>query len=136
MKLSRKILAPGEFSYVMIVDDDIDIRASAVMLIQYEGIKAVGAANGVEALKILVDPHHPYPACIFLDINMPVMTGWDLLATLQCMVDDIKHIPVIITSGENIPKNTAYQILKKPYTVEQMMSIVREIMDPTRAKSP
>lgn len=127
LKLLRKALKPGEISYVLVVEDDIDLRASAVMLLQHEGIKAVGASNGVEALKVIIDTHHPYPLAIFLDIQMPMMTGWDVLACMNCMIDEIKHIPVIITSGESIPHNERYVVLKKPYTLEQMLNIIEEV---------
>src|SRR5579885_1674656 len=128
LKIPRQVLPPGESSYVLVVDDDIDLRASAVMLLQHEDIKTVGCANALAALRVIIDPRHPYPMCIFLDINMPVMTGWDLMATMNCMIDPIKRIPVILTTGERLPTNESrYTVLKKAYTLEQMMAIINDI---------
>ena len=81
----------------MMVDDDIDDRQMFE-----EAIKTVNpvvsvntAKNGEEALDRLAVP--PPPDVIFLDLNMPVMNGYECLENLK-KSDRYKDIPVIIYS--------------------------------------
>ena len=38
---------------VLVVDDDVDIRDAICLILEHKGYKAVGAANGQEALGLL-----------------------------------------------------------------------------------
>jgi CheY-like chemotaxis protein len=55
-----------------------------------ETLKCEIANNGREALDYIETP--PLPDCIFLDLNMPVMNGYECLAYLKTE-ERYKHIP-------------------------------------------
>lgn len=93
---------------VFYADDDLDDRelfADAVSEIN-SGIKLVLAANGREVLELL-ENHNEIPDFIFLDINMPVMSGKECLKVLRT-VDRLKSVPIIMyttTSNKEEFKN-------------------------------
>ena len=60
-------------------------------------IECVIAENGEEALKVLGTQPQLMPDFIFLDLNMPRMSGLKCLAELK-KIDTLKHVPVIIYS--------------------------------------
>ena len=59
---------------LLLVEDDYDIRAMLVMLLDMEGYHVVRATNGREALTLLEEGLRPH--LILLDLMMPVMNGW------------------------------------------------------------
>ena len=66
---------------ILIVEDDRDIAESMAELVRLDGYEATVAGDGREALLQL--RVGPLPSCILLDLMMPVMSGWDFLATLH-----------------------------------------------------
>lgn len=94
----------------LLTDDDKDDRElfSEALASVDPGIICHGAENGKDALRILNTLGLTKPDIIFLDINMPVMNGWELLHTLK--KDDARNdIPVIIytTSSEERDRRIA-----------------------------
>ncbi|MCC5939019.1 MAG: response regulator [Lunatimonas sp.] len=58
------------------------------------------AENGKEALEKLESLHSAYDKClVLLDINMPVMNGWDFLAALGSKPFKDKALVIIVTSS-------------------------------------
>ena len=97
---------------VLLADDDQDDRelfsealASLDADIAYEG-----AEDGKEALEKL-QTKATRPSIIFLDINMPVMSGWDVLKQLKSN-EQYGDIPVIVysTSSGQREKKTAFDL--------------------------
>src|SRR5258708_307681 len=81
---------------ILIVEDDISICTVITEILQDEGYLVASVENGAEALAYL--QQHIHPQLILLDLNMPVMTGWDFRAQQQCD-PRLAEIPVIIMSA-------------------------------------
>jgi CheY-like chemotaxis protein len=80
---------------VLVVDDEVDIRAFLSDLLEDEGYAVITADDGVEAMETIVkDP----PDLILLDLMMPRETGTDLYRRIH-QRKDFKEIPVIVISG-------------------------------------
>jgi DNA-binding response OmpR family regulator len=65
---------------VLVVDDDPDIRELESMALSYDGFEVLTAADGQEALQVLLTRH---PCVIVLDLMMPGMDGLTFLAERQ-----------------------------------------------------
>jgi len=88
----RKLLTARPQKTILIVDDDKFILDILAKIVEREGIKALKAADGDEALKILES--HKVSAVIS-DIAMPGMSGLDLLAAIKSRY----NIPVLLITG-------------------------------------
>lgn len=90
----------------LLIDDDSDDRELFT-----EALSAVDPVSicdrvpdGEEAFDMLASRQIDKPDIIFLDINLPTMSGWQILSKLK-KTDDFKQIPVIIYSTSTNPKD-------------------------------
>jgi CheY-like chemotaxis protein len=87
---------------VLFIDDDKDdyeIFSDALKIV-HRGAICVYAPNGQYALKWLEDF---VPDYIFLDINMPLMSGKECLREIK-KIPKLKDIPVIVHSTTSLPR--------------------------------
>ena len=91
------------------------------------------ASDGKEALAILSEKQIKKPNIIFLDINMPVMDGWQCLGKLKEHTDH-KDIPVIMYSTSSYQRDIdlalesgAFCFFTKPSDYRELRSILRLI---------
>ena len=80
---------------VLVVEDDPDTREGLVLLVHSRGVDAVGAANGLEALKVLRGGLRP--CLILLDLVMPEMDGIHFREA-QLADSALAGIPVLVCS--------------------------------------
>jgi len=114
---------------ILIVDDDLDIRETLCELLQAEGYRCTGAANGQEALLSLRE--QPSPDLILLDLMMPVMDGFDFRSA-QLESESWRQIPVIVVSASGRSKQAARDMaaadyLEKPIDVALLLQKVRSL---------
>jgi len=127
-----------QLQHVCVIDDDeiyiYLIKKSLAALDVEHSINAY--ANGLEALKgfkALIDQQQPIPEIIFLDINMPIMDGWEFLKgfkEIQALLPN--QIPIYIISSsiaaedkekaKKFPEIVDY--LSKPVELETLESII------------
>ena len=79
----------------MVVDDSMLIRYTVCRFLEERGFAVESATNGLEALQILERVH---PDLIVTDMQMPKMSGSELITALKKNPDTAK-IPVIIVAG-------------------------------------
>lgn len=88
---------------IFLIDDDDDdqlIFKDALSEIN-SAIECIFANNGIEAISLL-KKISPLPSLIFLDLNMPVMNGFECLQRLK-QENRMKEIPVVIFTTSNNP---------------------------------
>lgn len=133
---SRVAIVPGDamssFRYVLVVDDAAEQRLLTRELLEDAGYVVVEAEHGRAALEHLLSADADLPALMLLDIAMPVMTGWELLAIVKSD-PRLASVPVIIVSGEAAPARDAVrhgvvQLLAKPFTPDALLEAVRAIV--------
>jgi signal transduction histidine kinase/CheY-like chemotaxis protein len=77
---------------VLVIDDDATARELIADHLKAEGFSVVTAAGGVEGLKLAKDLR---PIAITLDVMMPDLDGWSVLAALR-QDPELAEIPVIM----------------------------------------
>jgi two-component system response regulator MprA len=110
-------------SYVLVVDDDADVREAIADVLRVEGLAVAVARDGREALERLTSTEEK-PSLILLDLMMPRMSGWQLLEVLR---DDrtLASIPVCVVSasGSKTPSG-ARALLHKPFELQTLLDLV------------
>jgi CheY-like chemotaxis protein len=109
---------------VVVVDDDRDVRDTVAAVLQSAGYRVRCAGNGAEALALM---HHVRPAALVLDLSMPVMSGWELLAAVRDD-SDFGAIPVLVLSALRAPAGVAH--LGKPASVDDLLAMLGRICRP------
>jgi DNA-binding response OmpR family regulator len=109
---------------LLVVDDDADLRELVMYAIQDKGI-VVEAENGREALEYI--ENHGVPALILLDMNMPVMNGWEFARELRAR--GLWLAPVIVLTAAHDAERSSNEIgaagfLGKPFSVATLASTV------------
>lgn len=98
---------------ILIVDDDIDDSELFTEALSSVAEKTVCycANDGEDAIQKLEHNEIEKPDLIFLDINMPVMDGWECLSRLKAK-DNLKDIPVIMhtTSSSKVDFHNARKL--------------------------
>jgi CheY-like chemotaxis protein len=110
-------------STVLVVEDDDDVRQSIALILESDGFAAICAANGAEALASL---KVELPDFVLLDLNMPVMNGFEFLK-LKSQDRTIASIPVIaITADVSLsrPEGTV-ALLRKPFALDAFLNLLR-----------
>jgi two-component system sensor histidine kinase ChiS len=84
---------------ILLVDDDPDVLQlwTRMLHIGDDRLDILTAANGEEALALL---HAERPDLVLLDVIMPDMDGWQLLAIKE-QDQAIRDIPVILVSAQD-----------------------------------
>jgi CheY-like chemotaxis protein len=113
--------------YILIVEDDFDIREALTQILEEEGYAVRGAANGREALDLV--NHGAAPKLILLDLMMPVMNGWQFRAE-QLKDPRIASVPVLVISADPQvqPKAASLGVsglLKKPIALDDLLEAVK-----------
>jgi two-component system response regulator MprA len=110
--------------YILVVDDDPDIRDLLEQTLTMEGFAVRTAAHGRDALTCMAQAP---PAAILLDLNMPVMDGWQLLQELRAR--DVAVPVVFMSAGQPVRDEAAhYQVdgyLAKPFELDDVVRVVR-----------
>lgn len=114
---------------ILVVDDDSDIRTCLIELLESEAYEVHGAINGQEALVSLKSSENRFD-CIVLDLNMPVMDGYEFLKTLASL-KSFSHLPVVIITASgrdevHLKKNEKTFLLQKPFSVEALTRLIQD----------
>jgi urea transport system substrate-binding protein len=108
---------------VLVVDDDEDLRERIADTLQSHGLSVTQASNGQEALEIV---DQMMPALIILDMNMPVMDGWEFAKQFYRRQ---QIAPVIVLTAEKRVNQSAADIgakyaLGKPIDTNRLLAMV------------
>ncbi len=127
-------LMDGHGTCVLVVEDNIDVGIFATQTLAELGYHAIWAANSDEALAELAKGADRFDV-VFSDVVMPGMNGIDLAQAIRRQHHDL---PVVLTSGYShvLAQNgtDGFELLNKPYSVEQLSRILRKTATSQRRK--
>ena len=94
---------------VLLADDDRDDAEIFEEALQKSCPSATfhRVENGIKLFQYLNDVQNSKPDIIFLDLNMPEMSGWQCLARLK-NTDEHKNIPVIMYTTSSNPRDKEF----------------------------
>jgi CheY-like chemotaxis protein len=133
-EVHKRYLTMYSYKSIFLADDDAqdqEIFTEAINLVD-QTIKLFSAKDGVAALQTLKVGQKP--DLIFLDLNMPLLNGKQLLAELKT-IDALRKIPVIMYStffGDrdiaDLQKLGAVHHMVKPETFDHLVNSLKFIL--------
>ena len=110
---------------VLVIDDDPAVRDLMQRMLGKEGLRVVAAANGKEGLRLAKELH---PDTITLDVLMPGMDGWAVLAALKGdpALADIPVVMITIVDEKHVGYTLGVtDYLTKPIDWKRLTEILR-----------
>ncbi|KQS91447.1 response regulator [Chryseobacterium sp. Leaf394] len=120
---------------ILIVEDDTNFAKALLKYSRRNGYKAVAVVRGDHALEAA---RKYSPVAILLDVQLPVMDGWQAMEQLKSD-SSVKNIPVHMMSVLQVKKESlmkgAIDFISKPVALDQMTEVFRKLEDALK-KSP
>ena len=117
---------------MLIVDDDVEIRALLDEVFKEEGFHVAIAQNGKEALDQL---QREEGWVVLLDVNMPVLDGYEVVRRLRAnptWLDDNRV--VLMSAGRTLAaahlpslSEVVLAIVPKPFELDTLLEVVQRL---------
>ena len=116
----------------LVVDDSITVRRVTERFLERNGLRAVTAKDGLDAISVMQDVK---PDVILLDIEMPRMDGYEFASHVR-NDDRVADVPIIMITSRVGDKHRARAIelgvndyLGKPYQDAQLLDAIRRQLE-------
>ena len=116
---------------ILIVDDEPDILKVVTFRVKKMEYEVVTATNGQEALDLIQKEE---PDLILLDIELPVMNGYEVCQRVKTN-EKLKHIPIIFLTASSASKIAekakefnADDYLIKPFDSEELLKKIKNFI--------
>jgi DNA-binding NtrC family response regulator len=123
---------------ILIFDDDMDIPDILAEILASRGHRVRVAHDGRQGLKML---HEELPDAVILDVEMPKLTGPEMV--YRMIIEDLgmQNIPVVLVSGivglTDIARRagTPY-FMEKPFDLDRLLAILQNALAEKRPPVP
>ena len=121
---------------ILVIDDNLDMRAIMHLYLKTEGFTVVTAADGREGLYMASAER---PDLIITDINMPDIDGIDLVKQLRAQAE-FKDVPIIACTAYGIERRDetiragANLAIDKPIDLDSLIDDVNELLNQPKQK--
>lgn len=115
---------------ILIADDDAAIRGMLATSLQKQGYRTTAACDGAEALDAM---RAGQADLVLLDLRMPKVTGWEVLAA-RASSAELRKIPVIVITAErgddvvNVQFDGVCEFLAKPFDLKLLHGLVKSCL--------
>jgi signal transduction histidine kinase/CheY-like chemotaxis protein/HAMP domain-containing protein len=122
---------PSHAPLILVIDDDATVRDVIGRFLEREGFSVAKADGGKEGVRLARELH---PAAVTLDIMMPDLDGWTVLAAIKGD-PDLVDLPVILMTIVD-EKNRGYALgateyLVKPVDRKKLVDVLRALCGST-----
>jgi two-component system OmpR family response regulator len=118
-------------SHILIVEDEEHLAIGIKYNLEAEGYQVLVAGDGPSALNIIATDN-PSIDLVILDLMLPGMSGYAVCEQLR---EQGNAVPVLMLSARTLVEDRvrgydvgADQYLKKPFDLEELLSIVRSLL--------
>jgi CheY-like chemotaxis protein/chemotaxis signal transduction protein len=135
MRLPATRVPPAELGkHILIVDDSPSVRRVVGNMLKQHGWEVQIARDGVEALEMI---SRETPAAVLLDIEMPRMDGYELIATVRSQ-EQYRTLPLVILTSRAAAKHQqramqlgANAYVVKPYQDDDLLKTLNSLVHGT-----
>ena len=122
---------PERGKHILVVDDSPSVRRVVGNMLKQHGWEVQMARDGVEALDLI---SRQTPAAVLLDIEMPRMDGYELIATVRAQ-EQYRTLPMVVLTSRAATKHQqraiqlgASSYVVKPYQDEELINILNTLV--------
>lgn len=119
---------------VMVVDDDKITLKMCRFILEKQDLDVVTAESGKRCLEFLREPTSPRVDCILLDIEMPLLNGFNTLSSIR-QSEMLKDIPVMFLTAAATQETVREAIrlgvtsyLRKPFLPKELTEKVAALL--------
>ncbi|MEO8380661.1 MAG: response regulator [Acidobacteriota bacterium] len=121
---TRRSRTPGR---VLVAEDDPNIRRLVITMLRRSGLTVDAARDGEEAKELMSMTRY---RVLVTDLNMPRMSGWDLIAWLRRQPDRCPASVIVISACERgslkkLDPDVVKAVLVKPFDAFALAAYVR-----------
>jgi CheY-like chemotaxis protein len=131
----RRVVLPAP-SVISIVDDDSSVRVATNNLLRSRGYIVHAFASAEEFLH---SPHFNETSCVIADVQMPAMSGLDLLTAVRAKGYDAPFIFITAFPDEKLRaramKAGAIGFLAKPFAVPNLIECLKTALEAGRSEA-
>lgn len=120
---------------IMIVDDEPITIKMCEFILKRHGYEVASAMSGRQCLDYLRNPDNPPVDLILLDIEMPILNGFNTLSSIR-HAESLKHIPVMFLTATATQETVMEAIrlgvdsyLKKPFLPNELIEKVDALLE-------
>jgi CheY-like chemotaxis protein len=118
---------------ILVVDDDDAIRATVRDILDFEGYAVLTAPDGAAALRLA---EQTAPACVLLDMRMPVLDGWGFAREARARGH---HFPIVVMTAASDANAWCREIggdacVPKPFQVDEMLDAIQRVLESQQAR--
>ncbi len=117
---------------ILIVDDSLTMTMSVKSSLKMNGFEVQTAADGVQAMIVLKGGMKP--DLIITDINMPNMSGFELIKQIKAL-PGMRFVPILTLTTESDPKKRdegkklgATGWLVKPISGTDLLKVIKQVV--------
>lgn len=128
----RAALTGTRATTVLVVEDDVDVRAVVVMILDNAGYDVVAVADGLSAIERL---ERDGPSLVLLDVMMPGISGIETLSRIRTS----STVPVILLTALGDERNKvrglelgADDYVVKPFSPAELLARVHALLRRSR----
>lgn len=129
--VQRPVESTPRGRHILVVDDSPSVRRVVTTMLKQHQWEVQSARDGVEALEMITQEA---PAAVLLDIEMPRMDGYELMATVRAQ-EQYRTLPLVVLTSRAAAKHqqramqlgaSAYVV--KPYQDEELINILNALV--------
>ena len=110
---------------ILFAEDEANVRSVLTTFLEIIGYQVTQAANGLEGLNLLKKAKYDL---VITDINMPVMSGNELISNIAGLPDPPPVIALCGDIGEVSPNSAVTEIVSKPVSIHTLKAVVQRVL--------
>ncbi|MGZ9005358.1 MAG: response regulator, partial [Burkholderiales bacterium] len=108
---------------LLVVEDDPAERMSIEELIRHDDVRITSVGTGAEALAAMYERDYD---CVVLDLRLPDISGFELLAEIQ-KEPKLREVPIVVFTGRELGPEEETQLRKMAKSI-----VLKEVQSPER----
>jgi DNA-binding response OmpR family regulator len=122
---SRLAAEPDSDGFVLVVDDDEDVREAVAAFLKENGFRVLVAEGGMQAITVM-SGRETRPSLVLLDWNMPGVGGPEVIDWMAC---EQRGLPVYVFTASPHQVTATVPVLKK-WDMAAVLEAVRGCCSP------